>query len=334
MKLINVFINQIKRDKKTRDRIFLITFIMALFILALVIKGEENNTTFIKDKNGYITQIVRSSNKRSEDYEFKLRITNGKEQEERSVKINKQARRDAKSSSEEIAQENKTIAKEAEISNIITDIELSDLKIIRLPSTLSDGSRLTWSLEEKGISNAFIIVFIYIVLVLLAIYSGVSKEGNSNGDLRKIIIRDLPRFTNQLMLMLNAGVILSDAFDYICNSYTLMGIDNQDSFHREMIAINDANKEHRISTAMLINRYAGKRNVKELLRISTILLENEKRGSDIIDNLNRESKYLWDDRKIIARERGKMIDTKMSYPMGLLLIILIIITMTPALLNL
>ena len=38
-------------------------------------------------------------------------------------------------------------------------------------------------------------------------------------------------------------------------------------------------------------------------------------------------------RKAVARECGKAIDTKMSYPLGLLLIVLIVITMAPALLN-
>ena len=47
----------------------------------------------------------------------------------------------------------------------------------------------------------------------------------------------------------------------------------------------------------------------------------------------RESRYLWDERKTVARECGKGIDTKMSYPLGMLLIVLIVITMAPALLN-
>ena len=55
--------------------------------------------------------------------------------------------------------------------------------------------------------------------------------------------------------------------------------------------------------------------------------------SDVIESLARESRYLWDERKIVARESGKAIDTKMSYPLGLLLIVLIVITIAPALLK-
>ena len=83
----------------------------------------------------------------------------------------------------------------------------------------------------------------------------------------------------------------------------------------------------------MINEFAVKHDVKELIRIASILTENEKRGSDVIDSLSRESRYLWDERKTVARESGKMIDTKMAYPLGLLLILLIVITMAPALLG-
>ena len=61
--------------------------------------------------------------------------------------------------------------------------------------------------------------------------------------------------------------------------------------------------------------------------------ENEKIGSNIQEKLERESAFLWDIRKVIAREQGKLIDTKMTYPLGLLLVLLIIITMAPAMMS-
>ena len=104
-------------------------------------------------------------------------------------------------------------------------------------------------------------------------------------------------------------------------------------FERELSELCAESDGHRISTATLISEYASRHNVKEMVRIATILTENERRGSDVIESLSRESKYLWDDRKIIARESGKMIDMKMSWPLGMLLILLIVITMAPALLS-
>ena len=137
----------------------------------------------------------------------------------------------------------------------------------------------------------------------------------------------------QLFLMMNAGMILSDAFEQICRSYSQHRKEDMTWFEREIIELRESSAGHRTSTAALLNGFATAHNVKEMIRITTILVENEKRGSDVIDSLSRESRYLWDERKITARERGKLIDTKMSFPLGMLLILLIVITMAPALLN-
>ena len=133
--------------------------------------------------------------------------------------------------------------------------------------------------------------------------------------------------------MMNAGMILSDSFEMICGSYKAFGKGGLSDFERELISICDENLDHRVSTASVLSEYASRHNVKEMIRIAAILTENEKRGSGVVENLSRESKYLWDDRKIRARECGKLIDTKMSYPLSMLLILLIIITISPALLG-
>lgn len=148
---------------------------------------------------------------------------------------------------------------------------------------------------------------------------------------RRSIIRGLPRFCNQLYLTMNAGLILSDAFDTVCSGY--VSSNTCSPFEKDLVMLKDATDGHRLSTAQVINDYAVKHDVKELIRIAAILTENEKRGSDVVESLERESRYLWEERKTVARECGKSIDTKMSYPLGLLLIVLIVITMAPALMN-
>ena len=176
------------------------------------------------------------------------------------------------------------------------------------------------------------IPLIYAALVVLMAMDAV-KEDKTEAEERKAILRGLPRFCNQLYLMMNAGLILSDAFDTITASYQERKAESLSGFEKDLAGLREETCGHRISTAHVINEYAVRHDVKEMIRISAILSENEKRGSDVIESLERESRYLWDERKIVARESGKAIDTKMSYPLGLLLIVLIVITIAPALLN-
>ena len=333
MQKVNEYIALIKSDENVSKRIFLITLITALFVLALVVRGPEPQGQYISDESGNIIGIERGSLATSEEYDLNLSIIDGENVEERSVQIQKQAV--TGKSEQPNGKEDKATEREAEITGIITDIELSEDKRISLPATLSDGSRLVWSMNKKAVDTGFVLIpIMYIALVILVIKSSIDSEKDDGKEKRQAIIMGLPRFTNQLLLMMNAGMILSDAVERISESYEIFGEDNMGFFEKELVKLAEKNQDHRSSTAEIINEFAAENNVKELMRISTILTENERRGSDVIDNLERESRYLWDDRKIIAREKGKMIDTKMSYPLAILLVLLIVITMAPALLNL
>lgn len=332
MQKVKEYIELIRADENVSKRIFLITLVTALFVLALVVKGPETQGQYISDESGNIIGIERESLAIPEEYDLNLTIIDGQDIEERSVLIEKQAVSDKTKQSND--KEDKATEREAEITGIITDIELSEEKRISLPATLSDGSRLVWSINKKAVDTGFVIIpLVYIALIVLVIKSSIDSDKDDGKEKRQAIVMCLPRFTNQLLLMMNAGMILSDAVERISESYAIFGEKNMGFFERELVKLAEKNRDHRSSTAVIINEFAAENNVKELMRISTILTENERRGSDVIDNLERESRYLWDDRKIIAREKGKMIDTKMSYPLAILLVLLIVITMAPALLT-
>lgn len=329
---ISEIIKLIREDEKVKKRVILVTVLAIVFALALFLKPSDFKGKYITNKTGNVIGIQRGSLKSQEKYNLKLSVISDGEKSERSLVINKQASN--KGANNESKENNAEAERENEINSIITDIEMSDKKVIKFPAKLSDGTILIWNVERESGSKYLAIPFVYLLLILLVVKGSNSNEKNEEDDKRKDIVKCLPRFTNQLLLMMNAGMILSDAFEKISNSYKLIHKEERGYFESELVEIAEKNKDHRVSTAVLINEWANKHNVKELMRISTILTENERRGSNVIDNLSRESKYLWDDRKIIARESGKMIDTKMSYPMGLLLLLLIVITMAPALLNL
>lgn len=324
---------KIRSDKKLMTGIYAITLVTALLILALVIKGPEESGKLIADGSGQITGIDRRSLDRSERYDLGLEIGDGESTEQRNVTLTLQAASGSSSQGEGAPRDSREAQLNAAVENMISEIEYSRKKKIMLPSSLPDGTALRWT--AAGRSSAPLAAFIpavYAGLVLLMVISSM-REDKSAQEERKAIMRGLPRFCNQLFLMMNAGLILSDAFDTITATYTERSGDSLGLFERDLVGLREETCGHRVSTAQVIKDYAVKHEVKELIRIAAILTENEKRGSDVIESLARESRYLWDERKIVAKEYGKSIDTKMSYPLGLLLILLIVITMAPAMLN-
>lgn len=322
---------ELLHNRKFVSGVYAVSLVTALLILALVIKGPEESGRLIADSSGSIVEIERNSMNHNERYELDLTIEDGNETIMRDVTLVLQA---AKGGTVSVTREDdREAAIDTAIDSMISEIEYSKEKKVRLPSELPDGTPLRWS--AGGRSPGHLIVMIPLIYAALVVMMAASAAGEdkSAAEERKAILRGLPRFCNQLFLMMNAGLILSDAFDTITGSYSGREGKEMSSFEADLADLREATCGHRISTAHVINEYAVRHDVKELIRISAILSENEKRGSDVIESLARESRYLWDERKIVARECGKAIDTKMSYPLGLLLILLIVITIAPALLN-
>ena len=319
------------QDKKLMSGIYAVTLITALLILALVVKGPEESGRLVADRQGNIIGINRRSMDRSERYDLSLEIEDGKEIITRDVILTLQAETDGRSGIRFSKEESREAELDAAIDNMISSIEYSREKKIRLPSELPDGTAVRWLGARQSTGSVIVIIPLMYVSLVILMAANSMKTDKTAAEERRSIMRGLPRFCNQLYLMMNAGLILSDAFDTISTGYE--SNKNCSSFERDLVELRDATDGHRISTAQVINEYAVKHDVKELIRIAAILTENEKRGSDVVESLERESKYLWDERKTVARESGKAIDTKMSYPLGLLLILLIVITMAPALMN-
>ena len=64
-----------------------------------------------------------------------------------------------------------------------------------------------------------------------------------------------------------------------------------------------------------------------------IITDNQFKGVDLSDKLESERDLLWEQRKKLAEERGRAAETKMAFPLAILLLVLILITAAPAMLQ-
>lgn len=330
---IQEYLNRIRSDEKMLRQMYLISLISALFLASFTIKSGMESGKYILNSEGRVVGIERRSLSSYEEYPLKVIVKSKGKSSRRDVVISKKAVQ-TKSNDGEEKKTSKLKLQEQELAlnQVLAEAEASEEQQIYLPDKLSDGSKLIWQKRTRGQSERDVIIGIYLLLMGMILYRKFAPGKKRNNRNREELLRGIPRFVNQLVMMLHAGVILSDSFDRICQSYLLVPESAQSYFEMEMTKLYLSNQDHQTSTATVLNEYAGMNNAKELLRISTILLENERRGSDVAESLSRESRFLWEERKIVAEEKGKAIDTKMAGPLGILLILLIVITMAPALL--
>ncbi len=329
---IGNYLNTIRSDEQLVRRMYLVTLVFALFLASLTIKGGLESGKYIVNKNGSVVGIERRSLSSYEEYPLKVTIRSSGDTVEKDVIISKRSVKEESTSEKTSTAKEERQTREAELNQLLSEIEASSEKQISLPTELSDGSQITWQKGERWQGERTAFLLLYIVLIGILLYGKFGRKGKQPEKERESLLRGLPRFVNQLVMMLHAGVILSDSFDRICQSYEMIPSSSRSYFESEMVSLYELNLDHQVGTAMILNNYAGLHNAKEMLRISTILLENERRGSDVVESLSRESRFLWESRKIVAEEKGKSIDTKMAGPLAILLILLIVITMAPAML--
>ena len=140
------------------------------------------------------------------------------------------------------------------------------------------------------------------------------------------MISSLPSFINQILLLLNSGMVLQEAMIYIAVNYKKLDRERQDTFILEYIRVYDDSMKTGESIIKGFYRLGRDSRVKELSRVAGIIADSSRRGVDLWDKLADEGEQLWRERKRTALE-------KISFPLALLLIALILITAAPAMLQ-
>lgn len=150
---------------------------------------------------------------------------------------------------------------------------------------------------------------------------------------REEIVMSLPAFINQILLLVDSGLILSDAFRRIASEYSLLSKKEQNYFTRKVSEIAKDSDRTGIGVIKGFYGFACGAGVKELTKTANYLSENENRGTELWRGLSELAEDLWSERKRLCMERIKRSELKMSFPLAIMLISLILMTSAPALMQ-
>lgn len=208
-----------------------------------------------------------------------------------------------------------------------------------LPSEMGDGVEIQWRRAESfNISLLFLFFLLSLAIVYTTRYRQIDRELKES---RESIYKDLPDFIHKLVLLLNAGLVMSTALlkiveDYEgqCQSDDRMRLKRGRSyFYEELSEIKKRVYETKTPILYELKEFAQRTGIRELIRIVTIISDNVHKGNTLAEKLEAEGELLWISRKKQAEEKGRVAETKLTFPLMLLLIILIMITISPAMLE-
>lgn len=297
-----------------------------VLIAALQTAGlASRSSSYIKSKNGKVTAVRIQDPE--EGISIPLRIEAEKDGVRTTLDVILSFDGNTAETSEAPA-EDRTAALEAAVRQVVRTLEESDENVVELPGRLEDGTSLSWS---SGQTFPALTILLLLPLSVAALYQNSrEKEKAKRRRRRDGILRGLPGFNNQLLLLLNSGLIFNDAFLRIAEGYENR---TESPLGQVILEIRRQSEETGSSLTALMSRYSRELGIREFSRITSVIADNQYKGVNLTDKLESESALLWNQRKKLAEERGRAAETKLAFPLAMLLLVLILITAAPAILQ-
>ena len=164
-------------------------------------------------------------------------------------------------------------------------------------------------------------------------FNNKAKKRKEDEKHREDIIMNLPGFISQLLLLMDSGLILSDAFRRIACEYEKIPLNERSYFSARVTEAYEESEKTGEGVINIFYSFACREKVKELTKTANYLYENKNRGTELYRSLSELADGLWEERKRLSVERIKKSELKMSFPLGIMLISLIIMTAAPALMQ-
>lgn len=206
-----------------------------------------------------------------------------------------------------------------------------DSKVVYLPQEIEGMENVLWSTHENNF--ILLIVFTGVVLLIGTYFKRYDQIKALKNRCNESIEEELPVFLNKLVLLMNAGLVLSAAFEKIVNDYNAYIYSNKSYFYSQLVDISTKVNETNASTVEELKRFAERSKNREFMRITNVISDNINKGTELVNVLQIESGFLWFQRKKRAEEKGRIAETKLTLPLALQLLVLIMITLAPAIIE-
>ena len=194
---------------------------------------------------------------------------------------------------------------------------------LSLPSD-ADGVKLSWSSVKKQAP-----VYIIAIGAFAAAFIWLSRDDAAEKRLKKrrvMLEAELPNMIFRMMLLLNAGLIAESAFAKI----TEQSSDDRNPLYRAFRDIKMSAEKKNTSFVNELHLFAKASDSADLLRFATLAAEHADSGAELAGKLEQERDRMWNYRIAGAKAKIKEAETKLCFPLVLLLLALIIITAAPS----
>lgn len=149
---------------------------------------------------------------------------------------------------------------------------------------------------------------------------------------KKSLQREYPDLVHQLALFVGAGMTVRGAFQKIASDYERKqgGMSGKHPAYEEML-YTCRELQSGVSEGAAYEHFGRRAGRQEYIRLSTLLMQNLKRGnSTLLDRLREEADKAGEERLMQSKRLGEEAGTKLLVPMVLMLAVVMVMIMAPA----
>lgn len=308
--------------------------ISVMILIALIFGAGVQFADYLSCKNNYIynekgnlVAIIRNNTEEAETVPLRITISEKGELLSKDVILNLNGKNSDMNENRSESEQSYDLS--TRIDEIISKVSDSTDRILYLPLRDENGEVIKW---DKQRNLSFLLMILVFPMSMAVLYeSRKSAEKKAIHERHDSIRRGLPRFCNQLLLLLNSGIVFDDAFNRITEIYR--DSTKPDFFQMMIIDIRNQCMNTSDSPVSLLVRKSKEYKIRELARITALLESGQKKGTNLASSLELECNLLWNERKKDAEERGRAAEVKLSFPLAVLLLAVIVITAAPAMLE-
>lgn len=198
-----------------------------------------------------------------------------------------------------------------------------------LPMSGSSGN-ISWNEAKEPVA---IIMAILSGIALVAVWVGVDNDLAKEYRKRNQSLHlEYSEFVSKLQLLISSGMTLRSAFERMGDDYKQSIINGGDKkYVYEELLISIKQMRDGISENKCYEQFGNRCTLLCYRKLASLLTQNLKKGtSGMVAALSNETKQAFEERKMAARKQGEEAQTKLLFPMIIMLGVVMIIIMIPA----
>lgn len=196
---------------------------------------------------------------------------------------------------------------------------------VLLPGRIGEGE-LSFSQSSPDRRGGAVLVCLTLMLLCWKLPGAMAREKAKKEE--KKALREYPRFLRELLLYLGAGLSLESAFRGIESQFL-----EKTPLGKEVQLLNqDLREGHSIREALLLMEERS--TLPELRRFSSLVIQSLRQGEgELLARLREMAQDTFEARRKEAKKRSEEAETKLLFPMMLMLFSVLLLVLAPALLS-